>query len=184
MIAELGNVLTYQDDDVVPGATYYYKVTAVNGQGEGPFSNEVSVMTGSLPSAPRNLQATAGNATVTLTWDAPEEDGGWEITGYKVYRGTSEGSETLLITLGDVSSYTDSSVVNGQTYYYRVSAVSDMGEGPQTVSEDATPTADDGSGGDDEDNGGGDSTMLYIIIAIIGIVAVAAVAAFFFMKKR
>ena len=101
-----------------------------------------------------------------------------------MYRGTSEGSETLLITLGDVSSYTDSSVVNGQTYYYRVSAVSDMGEGPQTVSEDATPTADDGSGGDDEDNGGGDSTMLYIIIAIIGIVAVAAVAAFFFMKKR
>ena len=184
MIAELGNVLTYQDDDVVPGATYYYKVTAVNDQGEGPFSNEVSVMIGSVPSAPGDLQATAGNGTVTLTWEAPVEDGGWEITGYKVYRGTAAGAETLLITLGNVTSYTDSSVVNGQTYYYRVSAVNDMGEGPQTASEDATPTADDGSGGDDEDNGGGDITMLYVIIAIIAIVSVAAVAVFFFMKKR
>ncbi|NLX46554.1 MAG: hypothetical protein GXY70_00045 [Euryarchaeota archaeon] len=184
MIAELGNVLTYQDDDVVPGATYFYKVTAVNDQGEGPFSNEVSVMTGSAPSAPRNLQATTGNATVTLTWEAPETDGGWDITGYKVYRGTSEGSETLLITLGDVTTYTDSAVVNDQTYYYRVSAVNDVGEGPLTSSEDATPTADGGSGGDDEDNGGGDNTMLYIVIAIIAGAVCAAVAVFLLKKKK
>jgi fibronectin type 3 domain-containing protein len=185
MLTELGNVLTYQDEDVLVGATYYYKVTAVNGQGEGPFSNEVSVMVGSGPSAPRDLQATAGNGTVTLTWDAPEDDGGWEITGYKVYRGTAAGAETLLITLGDVTSYTDSSVVNGQTYYYRVSAVNDLGEGPQTASEDATPMADGGGGGDgdDDDGDGGDSTMLYVIIAVVVIAAIAA-AAFIFLRKR
>jgi fibronectin type 3 domain-containing protein len=115
-----------------------------------------------------------------LTWDPPDDDGGTPVTGYKVYRGTTEGAEILLVTLGDVTTYVDDGVVNGQTYYYKVSAVNTVGEGPFSEVEDATPTAE--SGDDDEDEG--DSTTLYIIIAIIAIAAVAAVAAFFFLKKK
>ena len=50
------------------------------------------------PTAPQNLQASAGNAQVVLTWGAPASDGGSQVTSYKVYRSTSTGTETLLPT--------------------------------------------------------------------------------------
>ena len=154
-------------------------MAALNGAGEGQLSNEASVSVGAVPTAPLGLMATAGSANVSLTWDAPEDDGGWEITAYKVYRGNSEGSLTLLITLGNVTAFVDNGVTNGQTYYYKVSAVNEFGEGPASDIEDATPTA--GGGGDDGD--GGDSTTLYIIIAVVAIAALAG-AAFFLMKRK
>jgi fibronectin type 3 domain-containing protein len=33
---------SYRDTSTTSGTTYYYEVTAVNGSGEGPRSNEVS----------------------------------------------------------------------------------------------------------------------------------------------
>jgi fibronectin type 3 domain-containing protein len=181
VLATVGNVLTFVDDTVLAGHTYLYQVTAVNAQGEGPRSNEVSLTVGAVPSVPQNLEAVAGNGTVNLTWNAPNEDGGWPITGYKVYRRTSEGAEVLLAIIGNVTNYVDNAVTNGQTYYYRVSAVNAMGEGAQTGSVDATPFAEDV---DDEDGDGGENTMLYIIIVIVAIASVAGVAAFFFLRKK
>jgi fibronectin type 3 domain-containing protein len=178
-IASIGNVTSYTDANVSNGKTYFYRVAALNGAGEGQLSNEASVSVGAVPTAPLGLMATAGSANVSLTWDAPEDDGGWEITAYRVYRGNSEGSLTLLITLGNVTAFVDNSVTNGQTYYYKVSAVNEFGEGPASEIEDATPTA--GGGGDDGD--GGDSTTLYIIIAVVAIAALAG-AAFFLMKRK
>jgi hypothetical protein len=58
-------------------------------------------------------------------------------------------------------------VVNDQTYYYKVSAINVVGEGPLSEVEDATPTAEGGN--DDGDGDGGGNTMLYIIIAIVAI---------------
>jgi hypothetical protein len=86
------------------------------------------------------LSATAGNASVSLSWTAPA-NGGSAITNYKVYRGTSSGGETLLTTLGDVSAYTDTAVTNGTTYYYQVSAVNAVGEGARSNEVSARPTA-------------------------------------------
>src|SRR5207245_1609993 len=45
-------------------------------------------------SAPRNLVATAGNAQISVTWQAPASDGGSPITNYTIYRGTASGGET------------------------------------------------------------------------------------------
>lgn len=81
-----------------------------------------------IPSTPWNLQGTAGAGLVSLSWNSPATDGGSGITGYKVYRGPSSGGETLLASLGVQSSYTDSSVRNGLTYYYEVTAVNGVGE--------------------------------------------------------
>lgn len=181
ILAEVGNVLTYVDDDVLAGYIYLYQVTAVNAQGEGPRSNEVSATIGAVPTAPQNLDAVAGNGTVSLSWDAPASNGGWPITGYKIYRGTSEGAEVLLAVLGNATTYVDNAVVNDQTYYYRVSAVSTMGEGAQTGSVDATPFTEEVDDGDDDD---GSNTMMYVIIAVVAIAALAAVAVFFFLKKK
>ena len=97
----------------------------------------------SPPGAPTGLNAIAGDAQVALTWTRPAFDGGSPITGYKVYRGTSPGSESLLPTIADHRSttYTDTTAANGTTYYYKVTAVNALGEGPLSNEASATPAA-------------------------------------------
>jgi hypothetical protein len=90
------------------------------------------------PSAPTGLAATAGNGSVQLSWTAPF-DGGSPITGYRVYRGTSPGGETFLQSVGPVTSFQDTTVSNGTTYYYQVSAENGAGEGPRSNEASATP---------------------------------------------
>src|SRR5437867_4444093 len=145
--ATIGNVLTYTDTTVTNGVTYYYQVSAMNGAGEGPRSNEASATPSAPPppstppSAPTNLVATVGNAQVTLTWQAPASNGGSPITNYKIHRGTTSGGETLVATIGNQLSYSDGGLTNGVTYYYQVSAVNNVGEGPKSNEASATPTA-------------------------------------------
>src|SRR5205807_765017 len=114
---------------------------------EGPYHWELHPLTGwrlsappTPPSAPQNLAATGGNAQVTLTWQAPASNGGSPITNYRIYRGTSSNGETLKATIGNVLTYTDTSVTNGVTYYYQVSAVNGAGEGPRSNEASATPS--------------------------------------------
>ena len=86
------------------------------------------------PGAPRSL-ATSPNlsAGVGLAWEVPASAGSSSVTGYRIYRGTSSGGATLLVTVGAVLSFTDTAVANGATYWYQVSAVSAAGEGPRTA---------------------------------------------------
>ena len=93
------------------------------------------------PSAAQGLGATAGNAQVALSWSAPASDGGSPVTGYRIYRSTSSGTETLLASpSGTGTSYTDTSAANGTTYYYKVSALNAIGEGPLSNEASGTPT--------------------------------------------
>ena len=59
------------------GVTYYFRITAVDvALQESGFSNEVSATPtaeDTPPAPPQNLQATAGNQEVTLTWNANTE---------------------------------------------------------------------------------------------------------------
>jgi PKD repeat protein len=101
---------------------------------------------GAPPGPPTGLTAGAGNGQVTLSWTAPASNGGQQITSYRVYRGTSSGSETLLTTggcgtLGAVLSCTDTGLTNGQTYFYKVTAVNPAGESTQSNEASATPTS-------------------------------------------
>ena len=77
------------------------------------------------PSTPSGLAAAAGNAQVVLTWSANSES---DLASYKVYGGTSASPTTLLSTIsaGTVT-YTNTSLTNGTTYYYRISAVDNNG---------------------------------------------------------
>ena len=52
------------------------------------------------PGAPNLTAASAGNASVALTWTAPASDGGSPISGYEIWRGTTSGGESLLTTVG------------------------------------------------------------------------------------
>ena len=94
----------------------------------GPTQPPVDPSAG-VPAMPTLTSATGSAGSVALQWSAPVSDGGSAITGYNVYRGTTSGGETLFSQVGNVTSYTDTSVTNGTTYYYEVSAVNGVGEG-------------------------------------------------------
>ena len=96
-----------------------------------------------IPGPPTGLSATSGDAKVTLSWTAPSWNGGASISDYKVYRGPSSSSKTYLANTGSggTLTFSDVNLINGQTYYYQVSAVTSYGEGPRCSEIAGTPTA-------------------------------------------
>lgn len=131
LFAAAGTATSYDDNSAANGTTYYYQVTAVNAVGEGARSNEVSArpQAATPPSAPRNLTASrSGSRGVNLSWTIPSSSGTSPITGYRIYRSTSSNTETLLVAVGNVTSYRDRATTSGVTYYYKVTAVSAAGE--------------------------------------------------------
>jgi Glycoside hydrolase family 44/Fibronectin type III domain len=90
----------------------------------------------SAPTAPAGLAATVGNGTVTLTWNAA---GG--ATSYTVKRGLASGGPyTVVATLGSSStSFTDSGLANGTTYYFVVTGANSAGTSPNSAELSATP---------------------------------------------
>jgi fibronectin type 3 domain-containing protein len=106
------------------------------------LSNGVEVLTasGSPPAAPTGLAASAGNAQVSLTWNSSSG-----ATSYNVYRGTTSGSEVSIATGISSTSYTNTGLTNGTTYFYKVTAVNANGESGKSNEASATPSA--GGGG-------------------------------------
>ena len=95
------------------------------------------------PGPPTLYHALSGTNSVQLVWSAAPNDGP-AISGYRIYRGTQRGGENLvtpIATVGDIHSYTDSTAGFGSTYYYKVSAVNGVGEGPLSGEKSATPGA-------------------------------------------
>ena len=60
-------------------------------------------------------------------------------TSYNIYQGTSAGGETLLATGVTGTSFVQSSLNNGTTYYYQVSSVNALGEGSPSSEVAVTP---------------------------------------------
>jgi fibronectin type 3 domain-containing protein len=117
------------------GTTYYYVVTAVDGPSESVLSEEASATTASLPEAPGYLVASAGDAQVTLTWEAI--DG---ALSYNVYVSETAGETANAEPVSAVSSpYVHTSLSNGMTYYFAVAAVVEAREGNLSAEVSATP---------------------------------------------
>jgi len=129
---------SYTDTGLTNGTTYYYVVQALNSAGTSPNSNQASATpTCSAPAAPTVLSATAGNAQVSLSWVASSG-----ATSYNVKRSTVSGGPYTTIATGiTTTSYTDTGVTNGTTYYYVVSAVNSCGESVNSNEASATPAA-------------------------------------------
>ena len=74
------------------------------------------------PGAPTNLLATAGNAQVGLSWS-----GSAGATSYNIERSTTNGGPYTTVGSPATTSYTDTGLSNGTTYYYVVAAVNSVG---------------------------------------------------------
>ena len=123
---------SYSDSTAVHGATYYYVVTAVNSVGESPASTQSAAATPTqpivTPPAPTEVAAVRDMAQVSVSWSA--------ITGassYKVYRSTTQGTRGALIGSSATVGHVDRDVVNGTVYFYSVTAVNSVGEGPAST---------------------------------------------------
>ena len=79
------------------------------------------------PGIPQNLSVSVGESFITLNWFSPIDNGGSLVTEYRIYRGTSSGQYTLIFLTSDTS-FTDTLVSAGITYYYIVTAINSVGE--------------------------------------------------------
>ena len=136
-----GNVTSYDDLSVVAGTAYYYHVTAFNSALEGPISGETWANVGNTPSAPQNLVASSpvGSGSVVLTWQTPASAGDSAITGYRISRSPISGYEFIMKSLGVMTTWTDTSVESGSTYFYKVCAVNSVGLGAFSTEASVTP---------------------------------------------
>ena len=116
------------------GATYYYKVRALDANGNaGPYSAVVSVTCRLKLTAPAVTGGNDAQGRPTLKWNA--------VSGaakYEVYRARSMNGDYIKYSTVTGTSYTNSSYIeNGNTYYYKVRALDASG----TAGPDSTPVS-------------------------------------------
>ncbi|HTR40282.1 MAG TPA: glycosyl hydrolase family 28 protein [Pseudomonadales bacterium] len=87
-----------------------------------------------LPSSPGGLTATAGTSLVNLTWFAVTS-----ATNYIIQRSVTSGGPYTAIGNTADTNYTDTQVINNDTYYYNVVAINTNGQGPASATVSATP---------------------------------------------
>ena len=87
------------------------------------------------------MSATAdGQTEIDLSWSAPTDDGGANITGYKIEVSTDGSSwSNLVADTGSTStSYSHTGLAAGSTRHYRVSAINSAGTGTASNTDSAT----------------------------------------------
>ena len=77
------------------------------------------------PGAPTNLSVTPGDGELTLSWDAPLDDGGPDISAYKY---SLDGGSTYT-AFDDTDTTQTLSLANGESYTVSVLAVNDVDDG-------------------------------------------------------
>ena len=88
-----------------------------------------------IPAAPATLLAEPGDGAVPLRW---QQSSG--ATGYAVLRSTSSGGPYDTVAANVTGgSYTDTTVTNGTTYYYTVTATNAAGTSANSPEDSATP---------------------------------------------
>jgi uncharacterized repeat protein (TIGR01451 family) len=117
------------------GTTYYYVVQATSAGGTSVSSAQASVMTlVSPPPAPTGLTAKANPLRrIAVSWRAVSR-----ATGYIVLRGTTTGGPYAQVAMSATTSFTDSGVSAGTTYYYVVQATNAAGRSPNSNQASAT----------------------------------------------
>ncbi len=86
-----------------------------------------------LPGAPSGVSAVAAAGQIAISWSPVAG-----AASYNLYRGAASGAETLYKSGLTATSYVDSGLGNGKTYYYYVAAVDSAGTGPDSTAVSAT----------------------------------------------
>jgi len=121
LLVTLGNNTTYQNTGLTPSTSYTYYVRALDAAGNvSGQSNVASATTLPVdkiaPSVPGNLTANAVSISqIDLSWTASTDN--VAVTGYQVFR-----DGTLLVTLGNVTTFQNTGLAASTPYSYTVRA--------------------------------------------------------------
>ena len=122
----LGDARAATLTDLENGTSYQLTVAAINAFGESVSSPSRAVTPATVPDAPEIGFARAGQGTASVTWLAPEDDNGADVTSYRlrVYRGPSL-VRTVNMGLAPRASLTG--LAYGANYRFAVEARNIMG---------------------------------------------------------
>ncbi len=110
---------SYTNKSLTTNKKYYYKVRAYTMVGSatkyGSYSSVVSAKP--VPATPAVTVKSSSYKSIKISWGKVSG-----ANGYRVYRATSKSGTYKLIKTTTSTSYTNSSLTTGKTYYYKVRA--------------------------------------------------------------
>ena len=119
------------------GTTYSVSVSAINSVGDSVASESTEVTPATVPGPPLTITARRQDSAANVAWDAPVNDGGDPITGYRVQVRAGNQQPTSFITTE--SPYSIQGLENGTTYSVSVSAINSVGDSVASESALVTP---------------------------------------------
>ncbi|MBI3608872.1 MAG: fibronectin type III domain-containing protein, partial [Nitrospirae bacterium] len=135
----------YTDTGLTNGTTYFYVLRAFDGTQESANSTQVSAapVDNVAPAAPTGVSAVdrpADNGgAINLAWTPSTAT---DVTQQRVYRSTTTGGPYSLVTTfanNTTTSYTDTGLTNGTTYYYVIRAFDGTQESANSTQVSAAP---------------------------------------------
>ena len=127
---------------LVNGMSYMFHVAAVNGVGQGAFSESSAIVVpAGIPEAPADVLAVRGDGFVDLSWSGPISDNGSAVTGYLVDYSLDDG-ETWVHVAGEdaplaATALSIPALENGVAYVFRVAAANAVGSSDYSAWSDA-----------------------------------------------
>lgn len=124
------------------GFEYQFKVRAANALGESPLSTaSAAILTALVPDPPTGLALVSRSATqVSFEWQAPENKGGIQLSGFNIYMAEGSGTYELIDSAPSSLNPTitwhthEDSLTAASWYKFKVSAVNSVGESDLTES--------------------------------------------------
>lgn len=144
-----GNFETYQNSSLqvhLNAGVNSISMLAVSDHGVSRVDEmTVTPATASVPSGPASLAVAPGNGSATLTWKGSTSG---NPTSYSVYRGTISDGEAVTpvgTVSGTATTFTDTGLTNGKTYFYNVAASNSVGVSPDSNEVSVTPASAPGA---------------------------------------
>ena len=108
------------------GSSYTFKVAVITtvGTSEQSVASATAIPAG-VPSAPANVTAVTSGSNMTITFDAPADNGGSAITSYLI---TSSPPGATCSVGANATTYTCTGLTAGTNYTYSVKAVNSKGQ--------------------------------------------------------